>query len=181
MCGVPPYQYTFLLCCVPPNVVLCLSHTHVFLGFYVRTSEHIFMCGVPHLMYFCALAYAYHTDTWLQLKYQSSPNCILECGTPSSACFLVVFVPFLIIEWSESSLVFCISSGISRHTFRVPLTCPIVRCSGTFSKIVRPPLIPTRDIVHRQRRTIGPKYVKKSRIFAFLRFFRHWFRVLRLC
>ena len=28
-----------------------------------------------------------HTDTWPQLKYQSSSTFISECGTPSSACF----------------------------------------------------------------------------------------------
>ena len=31
----------------PPNVVLCLCHTRLGLGFYVRTYEHTFMCGVP--------------------------------------------------------------------------------------------------------------------------------------
>ena len=33
------------------------------------------------------MSFPIHNDTWPQLKNQSNSTCILECGTPSSACF----------------------------------------------------------------------------------------------
>ena len=63
MCGVPPSQFTFFLCGVPPNVVffplwLCL-------GFKAKLR----IWQVP------------------AFKMKPSSTCILECGTPSWACF----------------------------------------------------------------------------------------------
>ena len=49
VCAVSPPPSIHFFCAVspPPNVVLCLCHTRLCLGFHVRPSEHIFMCGVP--------------------------------------------------------------------------------------------------------------------------------------
>ena len=42
----PPPSICFFCVVSPPNVVLYLCHTRLCFGFYVRTSEHIFMCSV---------------------------------------------------------------------------------------------------------------------------------------
>ena len=92
MCGVPPPPHPNCSpnqesrCSVPPNVVLCLCHPRLGLGFYIRTYEHTFMCVVPPPF---NVVLCLGLSTLIpQLKYQSNSTYILECGTPSSACFI---------------------------------------------------------------------------------------------
>ena len=74
ICVVSPPPSKCFFCAVSPPVPLPHSVLSLIL------SRNI-MCGAPPQ--FSSVHLPIHTDTWPQLKYQSSSTCISECGTPS--------------------------------------------------------------------------------------------------
>ena len=75
--GIPLPVYVFV-CCVPPNVIICLCRTRLCLGLFAKLRiRQIPACKMkPQIVVFvCYLA--------------PSSTCIFECGTPSLSLFIL--------------------------------------------------------------------------------------------